>query len=153
MVKRQRDHDAGGGSQQKHACALGMTAVALFATCIPASAEVCDKVVGESWSREHGVAWLLNPTTEQVRSYLISVVMIAVALAMKKPLISYIVAGLIALLAIFAMDNFSDGVFIAAVNEGCQSIRTSFADAAFFVTLSVLCIWTGRRFARQRVST
>ncbi len=95
-----------------------------------ASAEVCDKVVGEAWMPQQGPVWIFNPA-EFPWALLVFTGIMAVSAIRGWPRL--LIAGAILLALVGSAEVFADllprhDVYRAAVTEGCRSIPTDVAD-------------------------
>jgi hypothetical protein len=112
-----------------------------------ADAEVCDKVMGDDWRREHGPAGRLGP-------FSILILIAGLLVAMKRPWIGY--AGAALLVSYAALIMFVDLIpnhqaYQAAVREGCSSVALDVTNAALCCFLAFAYWWLGYRTDRAAV--
>jgi hypothetical protein len=141
--------DAPGGSQrQLRVGELIRHAIVFFAVfTTPALAEVCDKVVGDSWQPGHGAVWILNPSGFPSELLLLLSGLLLVAAA-KNSILGYVGAaltvGYTALLLYLALGLESD-IYRLAVREGCRSHSRDVLHVAALILFALAFAWLGYR--------
>jgi hypothetical protein len=111
----------------------------------PAHAEVCDKVVGESWRSADGPVWLLNPVGWPLALLVSGLLLVSI---FKLKWLGYVAAALLLLyvLVFFCVDWFPDHqVYRYAIKEGCRSYHTDLMDAALMFCFALAYAWLGYR--------
>jgi hypothetical protein len=127
-----------------------LTICALLSIPTLASAEVCDKVVGESWRTADGPVWLLNPSGFPFGLLFLAVVFVLVV-AVKLWWLAYAVSALLVLgdVLYVLVDLIPDhDIYRAAIYEGCRSYRADLMDVGLRLLLAVTFIWLGYRAGR-----
>ncbi len=139
----------GGSQHQLRACVA--TFLSALAFISPASAEVCDKAVGNSWRVVNGPVWLLNPPGFPFGAMML-VSALLVVFVTRKAMLAYIAAGLALLsgMVILAADVIPQhDVYLSELREGCRSVRTDLADVAILAAFVLVCASLGLRFRRH----
>jgi hypothetical protein len=116
-----------------------------------AVAEVCDKVVGESWSPQHGPVWLLHPVGFPLGLTAIVSGLIIAAL-LRRAWLAYLGAVQLAIyggIAVFADLIPQPEVYRSALKEGCRSVSTDIAEVALVALFALAYVWVGRRTRRR----
>ncbi|MCV9938110.1 hypothetical protein OIU35_17275 [Boseaceae bacterium BT-24-1] len=93
-----------------------LVGLGLCAQVTPVLAEVCDKVIGEWWMKQHGAFHheLLSP------SFLIVLLPVAAAFILGSSLGSrFFALVLVALSGLVALNELTDPIALSAIHEGC----------------------------------
>jgi hypothetical protein len=132
-----------------------MITSALVLASFPAAAEVCDKLVGESWRPDQGPAWLFNPFFPQLVVWAIIAVGITLTALLRRRWVGYMAAILCLLVVgvILMEPPPGDPVRIASVRDGCAAALTMTLDAAIAAALATACIVLGHVVSRRRVAS
>ncbi|WP_438276779.1 hypothetical protein [Nitrobacter sp.] len=143
-----------GGSQRQLRVGLA-TLVSALAVTSPASAEVCDKAIGDSWRAANGPVWLLNPQGFSFCA-IILISALLVIFVTRKPILAYVASGLALLYGavILASDVvLQHDLYLSELREGCRSVRTDLADVAILAAFVIVCASLGLRFRRHNAKT
>jgi hypothetical protein len=127
------------------------TAIGLAVTLVssPALAEVCDKVVGDSWRPEQAAWFLALAVGLELAGF---AGLLALALVLKQKWLCFLGAALAAVRALSVVGwIFEDDIYSAAVHEGCSSFQIDIAHVGFLIALGFVCIWFGLQPRRQHV--
>lgn len=112
----------------------------------PALAEVCDKVVGDAWSRGDGPVWLLNPGWSGAGIILTIAAVVSLGYMIFAPRLGYVLAVVFVVLALWEglllAAWFDDrDIFDAAVHEGCLSAPTKSTGVLLLLALAAISVW------------
>ena len=116
----------------------------LFAPAL-ASAEVCDKAVGEGWRSENGPVWLLNPNGFPI-GLAILIGGLVLVVATKLRWFAYLVSAFLVFSAggiVFADLVPGHDIYLAQIREGCRSYQTDLMDVGLIITFGFAYAWLG----------
>src|SRR5713101_4537489 len=122
----------------RYALAAAIVGVATLLQQTAATAEVCDKAVGENWRPWDGPVWLLNPV-----GFLIGLTALVGAVALvvvtRQRWLGYVASGLLALVIVGDLSDIISlhEVYRYELKEGCRSVPTDLFDIGLLTTFAV----------------
>jgi hypothetical protein len=124
----------------------------------PASAEVCDKAVGETWQPNDGPVWLLNPVgfPYALLFFLGLLVLLVITRFRWLRWLAYAVSSFLVLgaaLLLFADLIPQHEIYLMQVQEGCRSYRTDLMGLVVSLALAACFIWLGHRSKQGAAKT
>jgi hypothetical protein len=119
-----------------------------------ASAEICDKAVGEAWRSEHGPVWLLNPVGFPLglTNLVGGLILLAVVRVQWLQWFGYGVSALLVLgnISLVLADLIPQhDIYLAQIREGCRSYRTDLMSMGLTLAFAVIYAWLGYRVRRR----
>jgi hypothetical protein len=119
-----------------------LAVIAIIALLTAASAEVCDKAVGDDWRSEHGPVWLLNPVGFPVDLTLL-IGGLALVRITRQRWLGYVALGLIALSIYGHLYDviLQHQVYQFELSEGCRSVATDLLNVVLLIAFFGAFFW------------
>lgn len=116
----------------------------------PVAAEVCDKLVGEAWTPDHGPVWLLAPIGFPFLHAAVAVVTVVAVWRRWTAVLAIAAACALLDAGLTGFGLETRDVHRAALREGCLSEATLRADVVLLLVAAALLAYLARRSAAAR---